>query len=261
MRTRKIIAYVALSAGIFFTACQKDKDQIPPPVTMPRQVVKYFDTSFPSNNIILKYDAQGRLIEQVSAYGYKYSYTGNIFGGVFTNQNNYNYFTWTNGTLDSKGRLLSVDGVATPLNGPLTNHKYAFTYNAEGYLVKVTHTNLATNNVSQDDYTYVNGNLVTDLNSFNGQPNYRIEYKYYDNLVNPFTVDIFQTIFGNITDAVTGKRSKNLIKQETVYTPQNVITLDEVYEWKLDNQGYPVYYTGKNLATNYAWAFGFEYDK
>lgn len=257
MTKSKNIFYLLLIAGTLFSSCKKNL------VTeAPKRLVKFFNSSVPAEATTFKYDTQGRLIDETSPYaGYKFAYTNNVFSGSYTDQNNNTPYVYSNGKLDKNGRLLQVDGLYTPQNGPSSSHKYVFTYDANGYLIKTTQTDITDNIVSEDTYTYNNGDLVSDINTYNGQPNYTMEYEYFDNLSNKLSMDINQTVFGFFSDGLTGKRSKDLLKEERSYDIQNVKQLDYIFQYKLDNDGFPVSYTAQNLVNNAQWGRGFEYNK
>ena len=259
MTTKKTIAYVFLAAGIFISACSKEKMIAP---ETPRQLVKMYPPGYPASATNFKYDAKGRLIEQGMDFPVAvFDYTNNIFSATIVDQNKYVYYKWANGQIDNAGRILQFDGLYTPKNGPASDRKYSFTYNADGYLVKQTFTNLATNYEGVDTYIYSNGNLTAIHNSVNGQLNYRIEYDYYDNLPNKLSLDLNHDILGFVTDGLTGKRSKNLVKTKKVFSPQNVKTFHIEYQHQLDSQGYPLTYSVANVLNNIPVEMNFAYNK
>ena len=259
MTTKKTLAYVFLAAGIFISACSKEKTIAP---EMPRQLVKMYPPAYPASAINFKYDTKGRLIEQGIDFPVAvFDYTNNIFSATIVDQNKYVYYKWSNGQIDNAGRILQLDGLYTPKNAPARDTKLIFMYNADGYIVKQTFTEPATNYEGVDTYTYSNGNLIAIHNLINGQLNYRIEFEYYDNLPNKLTLDLNKDILGYVTDGLTGKRSKNLVKAKRVFSPQNVKTLDNEFQYQLDSQGYPVKYSGVNLVNSQTWEMSFTYNK
>ena len=263
MRHKKSFRAVSalLAALLFMVSCKKEKaDQ--PVVESPRQLVKITYSNDPGSPIGLKYDVKGRLVEYATPYSSsKLAYTNNVFSATFTNQNNFMYYEYQNGKLDNNGRLLEADGTYHQPNQPDTHYKIIFTYNADGYITRLTNTNLASGNVSQDDYTYTNDNLTSDINTYNGQPNYRLDYTYYDDLPNKLAVDVYPEILNFYTDGLTGKRSKNLVKTEQNHTAQNVLQTSYLYTHELDAQGYPVKFTIKGLIQNFENERIYEYNK
>ncbi|HMK24756.1 MAG TPA: DUF4595 domain-containing protein [Chitinophagaceae bacterium] len=262
MTTKKIITYVFVAAGIFFSACRKENAVITA-TAAPKKLMKSYSTAVPAQATNYTYDSKGRLIEQGSfPRTAKFDYTNNVFSGTTADLNNYVYYTWSNGQLDNAGRLLQVDVLYTPKNGTPITFKYVFTYNPEGYLIKMKNTDLVYNDVFESDYNYTNGNLTSIVGIYNGQPSYRAEFDYYDNLVNKFTVDITWDLFSCYTDGLTGKLSKNLVKEKREYNGQNVIQSDNQFQYQLDSEGYPVSFTAQNLLiANYQWGITFEYNK
>jgi hypothetical protein len=267
MRHKKFFCAVTaiLTAVIFMAGCKKENMQqpAPPPVPeLPRELVKLTYENSPATPYILKYDTKGRLTEYSNIYGSsKFDYTNNVFSATFINQNNFMYAEFHNGTLDNTGRLLEMDGVYHQANQPDSYTKYAFTYNATGYITKLTHTNLTSGNVSQDDYVYTNDNLTSDINTFNGQPNYRLDYTYYDDLPNKLTLDVHPEIINFYTDGLTGKRSKNLMKTEQNHNAQNLLVTSYLYTYDLDPLGYPVKLTLQGLIPNFTTSRTYEYNK
>ena len=260
MRTKKIIAYVCLAAVLFSSACKKENTII---TESPKQLIKLHATGTPPSQVTnYTYDVKGRLIEQGNfPYTVKYDYANNVFSGTAADLNNYVYYTWSNGKMDNAGRLLEVDCLYTPKNSTPIPSKSIYTYNAEGYLIKMKNTDLLYNDISENDYNYTNGNLTSIVCTYNGQPSYRAEFEYHDNLVNKLTLDIMSNLFPYCTDGLTGKQSKNLVKEKREYNGQNVKQYDNLYQYQLDSDGYQVSLTGHNLLLNTQWGLTYEYNK
>ena len=263
MATKKLSACILLAAVIFVTACEKEKMIAPQPAPeTPRQLVKMSYPGIPTGVNNFKYDAKGRLIEQGADFPVAiFDYTNNIFSAMIFDHTKYQYDKWSNGKIDNAGRIIQFDGLYTPKNGPAKDRKYTFTYNADGYVVKQTFTEPATNYESVDIFTYSNNNLIAIHSSVNGQPAYRIEYDYYDNLPNKLSLDLNHDILGHVTDGLTGKRSKNLVKTRKIFSTQNVNTLHVEYQFQLDSQGYPLKYKSLSVLNNQPLEMDFTYNK
>ena len=192
---------------------------------------------------------------------FKYAYTNNVFSALFIKQNNIIYAELSNGKLDNNGRLVEADGVYHPPNGPDSHYKYVITYDVNGYISTLVNTNLNTNTVSKDEFVFLDGNMIKDINTVNGQPNYREEYTYYDNLPNKLSFDYLREVGSFFTDGLTGKRSKNLRKTMQNFDAQNVKNIDYSYTYDLDAQGYPLKYRLKNVATNFESEYIMLYNK
>src|SRR5262245_46140948 len=218
MLTKKLI--VCLSAAMtIFSACRKDAVIPPAPAPTPRLVTKVSSSATIATD--LYYDGNYRLKGfGNNYYNYTFNYTNTDFTGIFS-QNNYNYADWKNGKLDAAGRLLEADVIYKPQNFPQTIDKAVFTYNAEGYLIRRKQTD-PTNKVYQEDFIYTNGNLTSLVTTVDNQPNYRIEFTYYDSLPNKLNLDISRHWMGFYSDGFSGKRNKNLLKTEINYNALNV---------------------------------------
>ncbi len=261
---KKNFIYVLIAGTIGFGACKKQELNTPQPqpAELPRELVKITYSNNPANPFALNYDQQGRLISATTVNGgQQFSYQNNTFSATFTDVNNFLYSELKNGKLDNAGRLLEADGIYHQPNQPDNNYKYVFVYDANGSITQMTQTNIGTGLTVKDEYVYTNGNITTDINTANGQANYRIEYTYYDSLPNKLSLDFQEGIVNFFTDGLTGKRSKNLKKTEQVFNAQNVKVLDYLFTYDMDAQGYPVKFTTKYLASNTEGFKTFEYNK
>ena len=258
------IVLLAIMAACFTVSCKKEQgiQSAPPPPPEPaRLLVKITDPLSPGTPLNFKYDAAGRLTEtQILNSVSKYSYANNIFHGQFFDHNSYLYCDYENGKLDNTGKLLEATRVIHDPVLPDQKDKDVYTYNAEGYITKWTRTYTATGEILSTDFMYTNGNLSTLVNSQNGQPYRRVEYTYYDNLLNKLTLDLEKNIANYITDAFTGKRSKNLMKTKMIYDAQNVKLTDNLYTYEVDAKGYPVKVKLKSQISNYEADQVYEYN-
>jgi hypothetical protein len=80
-------------------------------------------------------------------------------------------------------------------------------------------------------------------------------------MVNKLALDINSNLASYYTDALTGKRSRNMVKEKREYNAQNVKTYDFMFQYQLDNEGYPLNYTAHELLTNSQSGQSFEYNK
>lgn len=256
--TKQILLVASFAAAIINTACKKDQ----PFQNAAPKLVKMYPTNAPADPMILNYDAQGRLIEQsTSLLDYKFSYQKNQFSGSESDVNNGQYFSYSNGQLDFAGRLIQMDGTYTPNNGPVEQLKYSFDYDPSGHIMKLKWTNLTTGNVSEYDYTYAKENIVSVATFINSQLNYTLQFDYFDNLTNKVSLDVERTVFGFLTDKLTGKRSTNLVKEMKVVDNLNIVTTDYTYDYQLDANAYPVVRNTTNKLANTQWSTSYEYSK
>jgi len=253
---------VAMIAACFTVSCKKDQSIQPIPTEPTRHLIKITDPVSPGTPLNFKYDATGRLIEnKILNTASKYSYTNNIFHGDFYDHNSYLYCEYQDGKLDNTGKILEATRVIHDPVQPDQKDKDVYSYNAEGYITRWARTYLATGQIQQEDFSYTNGNLSTIVYSLNGQPYRRVEFTYYDNLLNKITLDLEKNIANYISDAFTGKRSKNLMKTKTIYDGQNVKQTDNLYTYEMDAKGFPTKVKLKSLMSNYESEQVYEYDK
>jgi hypothetical protein len=257
---KRILTVILVAATV--VSCKKENVN-QPPAEFPRQLITIENSGAPAPLRTFSYDAKGRVSHIEHPYeSTAMDYTNNVFSMVIHYNTTGNTAKILNGKLDNDGRILEYDGLYQVAGFPDAHFANKLFYNAEGYVVKHTNTNLGTGNTSQDEFIYTKGNLTSDINTFNGQPNYHLEYTYYDSLPNKLNMDIIPTVLQFMTDGLTGKRSVNLVKRITNYhEPQHVIVTDYLYEYVLDAQGYPVKYKIKSLLQNFESEYVLNYNK
>jgi len=250
-------------------SCKKNDvnspDPVPPaPVEPLRKITKISQPAAPANATNFTYDASGRMTGMDNpSYNYVYDYTNKIFSWTFFKKStNSIYFEFKDGKLDDKSRLLEATGVSHQPGQPDALSKTVLTYNADGNVIRTVKTNLATNNIYQTDFLYNEGNLIRLTTTSNGQPNYTINFTYYDNLPNKPELDLFRFTMSDYSDQFSGKRSKNLPKTLVVYDDINhQVSTEQAFTYTMDAQGYPVKYTINSVLINYSSDFELTYDK
>ncbi|MEO6613867.1 MAG: DUF4595 domain-containing protein [Chitinophagaceae bacterium] len=255
MQQKKIISGLQglVLASLFFASCKKE-NTVGNPVVEPKakQLVSIEFSNAAGNPLNFLYDAKGRVSSSGNSYfSLQYDYSGNVFHSIYTSLTTNSVFELKNGMMDAQGRLLDADAVSKEPGQPESYYKYHFTYDAEGHLLQFSNTSLTTGGVSQDDNTWSNGDLITTVNTYNGQPQYRLDYTYYDSLPNKLNLAILPQVLQFYTDGITGKRSAHLLKTETNFKePQHTKKTEYFYDYDLDEQGYPVKYRMKSLMQN-----------
>jgi len=246
--------------GLIMASCSKEKTTAPP-VEIPKRLVRYSSFGGVGKSDYI-YNQDGRLAEIVmNSVTHKFFYQPGQFTFQFLDQNGTHlYYDFQDGKLDAEGRLTGIKAIYKQNGLPDGITQYTLTYNADGQIEHLSGVSQSTGDTYEYKYSYVNGNLTELISNVNGALNYREEFTYYD-LPNKIELDMFDDIFVTESDRVTGKRSKQLRKTKRIYDHNNVVSLDYLYAYDMDADGFPVKQTLKNMKTNFESIYTYEYNK
>lgn len=142
---------------------------------------------------------------------------------------------YKNSVQDANGRVIKIDYY----NGVVLSGKLEFTYNEQGYLAKAVRTSANPYKVAQYDYAYSGGNLMSITASNNGIVEGSYVFEYYNNLINPLHIDLFEfKAIGIVTDDHFGRQSKNLVKQAKIMLKDGQIFSAIDLSYTLDEASY-----------------------
>lgn len=250
---------IALLAIIGLASCKKDDDTAKDPQSITTDGLKitaggktYLVSKFKTSNkdyLEFSYNSEGRLtkynlFENGEYRDMNFSYDGNTITVTHIDDDESTIVL----KLDANGYGGTAITTESFKNPPYTYNsetKAKFTYDAEGYLIKVEESTVETNDgpnatprtySTTTDFTYANGNLIRSVNKSEGWT-YTEEYEYYTDKPNiPFLFDTYQT-------SLLGKTSKNLVKKATYTYDDGRSQLgkhESTYSYTFNTDGLPI---------------------
>lgn len=199
-------------------SCSKD-DKIVEPEPEKCQVLSITDNN--SNTITMTYDLTGKLTKGVIVEPQEGSWTAESNFTYTTNSITVKGYSNIEYTLDSKGRIAGSKGIQDDAG----YHNLVFTYNADGYLSKVT--GGGDGYIATEEYSYAGGNLTTlkYSSTANNVPDYAFTHTLSYDAGKPY--NSFSTATTDVSDLMSfsegtslgylyemgylGKKSKNRI--------------------------------------------------
>ncbi|HMK24749.1 MAG TPA: DUF4595 domain-containing protein [Chitinophagaceae bacterium] len=232
--------FIVLSAVVMLASCKKEKSVQPNPVNGNKKLVKFTE---PANNFeeIFEYDAAGRVTKADEVHDDLHTFTYGV--NTFTmkairKSDNNRVVADLSGTLDAKGRMVTVTGIQQySQNNPQTV-LFNYEYNADGYLVKLTK-DFSTNADLKYEFSYTNGDLMEAKYFENGVYMHSIIYEYYLDKPEKTELTPHCTLSPQVTK-LEGKPNAHLIKNAKLVYANNVQGWSDVFSYDLDAEGYPV---------------------
>ena len=231
---------IVLSALVMLASCKKDKNVQPNPVNGNKKLVKVTQPSYNFEELI-EYDAMGRVTKADEVYDdlHTFTYGVNSFTmKAIRKPENNRVVADLSGTLDAKGRMVTVTGLQQYNQNSPQNVTFNYEYNADGYLVKLTK-DFSTNADLKYEFSYTNGDLTESKYFENGVYKHSIFYEYY--LDKPEKTELTQ--FYSLSPQVTmleGKPNAHLTKTAHLVYANNTQGWTYAYSYEFDAEGYPV---------------------
>ena len=223
-------------------SCKKDKtiQPNPNPGGTTRKVIKLSQT--PSGyEETYEYDALGRFtkIDESTSDLYVYTFNGSNFTvKAYRKTDNNRVVLDLSGTLDAKGRVTVANGIEQYNANNPQNAQYKFTYDADGYLIKLNR-DYSTNPDVQFDFIYSNGDVIEQKYSENGVYKHSVFFEYYTNMPNKLPFSEHYSI-STLLIGLEGKPTAHLEKTGKLIYANNTAGWSYTKTWDLDAEGFPV---------------------
>lgn len=251
--------FTVLSALVMLASCKKDKNVQPNPVNGNKKLVKYTQPAY-NYEQLMEYDAQGRITKEDESNSdlYTFTYGANSFTlkAIRKSENNRVVIDFS-GTLDAKGRIVTVTGLQQYAQNNPQNVIFNYEYNADGYLVKLTK-DFSTNPDYKYEFSYTNGDLTESKYFENGVYKHSIFYEYYLDKPEKTELTQFYSLGPQVT-MLEGKPNAHLTKHAKLINANNTVSWTYDYSYDLDAEGYPVKMVISN--GNTSWTTFFYYSK
>lgn len=246
--------FILFVIAAIFSSCKKDKqaDNKAGAPAFTKNLIEQNMTNGNSKNF--SYNAANRIIsyttnssatsyQQEAAFSMKQTY--NSYGYIYELKNT---------VRNAMGKIVTADRY---YNGVL-QMKFSFTYNAEGFLVKMISQRTDIVSITELNYFYEAGNLAKITDHGNGKLRNTYLYEYDLSVLNPFKLDLFEfNLIGFLTDDQFGRLSKNLVKKETILDEHGNLYRETQFAFVMDAEGYPV--SLKELTTNTTTTHNFKF--
>ena len=251
--------FIVLSALVMLASCKKDKNVQPNPVSGNKKLIKFTEPSYNFEEVI-EYDAAGRVTkaDELNDDLHTFTYGVNTFTmKAIRKPENNRVVADLSGTLDAKGRMVTVTGIQQYAQNNPQNVVFNYEYNADGYLVKLTK-DFSTNTDLKYEYSYTNGDL-TEVKYFeNGIFKHSILYQYYLDKLEKTQLTQHCTLSPQVT-MLEGKPNSHLVKNAHLVYANNTQGWSDDYSYDFDAEGYPVKLVINNGITS--WETFFYYSK
>lgn len=235
----KNVSLVALLLLLVFGACKKDDILLPEDPAQP--AAKRFTGFTYENNkyapVTIEYDAKGRVTrfdegEDVSTL----TYTGNEVTISELRKDGNRIVLNFKGKLNAQGMITEGAGTSEYNQGQLRQVKYAFEYNAEGYMTKKIQNYDNGTTIYEHRYTYTNGNLTGFQVLTNGVYEYGGTWEY--DTTHEDKMGINWNHF-NPANQFTGKTNRNMAVKYIGHRP-GTPDWHSTSTYTYDKDGYPV---------------------
>jgi len=248
MPTFKKIATLAIVL-FFAISCKKDNNTPAPPAGKKLQKISWNQAL--ADTVNFTYDATGRLVKSEDSYTIEtYTYSAAAVGIQEFRKSENRFVSDITGVLDNNGRMVSNTGnYSYNINLPYTEQT-GFTYDADGYLVKIVRT--AGISVQTYNMTIVDGDRTQVIYTKTNSGGYTQTTDFYTDKNDLSGIGAVPLSYGNNHNGLFGKTNKHLIKYEKLYqfnAPSPSWTRALAYT--LDAGGYiqTVDYTGTWIST------------
>jgi hypothetical protein len=247
---------VVLAAFMVLVSCKKENGSVKPFTTPLKLKAITYEGS--PGYFKFEYDNTGRVTKVLGDWGnatYEYSNAGFVYKEFYYNQPTPRY-TLT-AVLNADGTIKS--GTYTEVSGNNTvNGTLAYTYDGNGQLVKRVDESVADGKFEWV-YTWTNGNVTKIEEYKNGSLTNTSYDDYYVDKLNVSTLDSwFMRTYYNT--GLTGKTSKNLIKEELSKNQVNVINHYFDFSYDLEAGGNVLKLMSKDMITNTTYVTNFQYE-
>lgn len=199
--------------------------------------------------------------DELSQKNFIYDATGNLV--KFNSISDTAFYTFTKDLIErkwvnDKGEVISEQAYTLDKNGRIAASTYAesaigqiyettYTYDTEGFLVKVTTKNFITNKDNITEHMYQDGNLTRTRYLIGDKLDMEVSYQYDTSKENKIVLNVFTSVDEFFTNKQLGKVSKNVMTQSLSRSAQGDTMSYLKYRNEFDKEGYLVKTTEQDI--------------